>query len=646
MNSNLTSKQFNQEDLCSTVYVDNLLSGVNEWRNIQEIVRTTIKSLTDVVKAQGIAIKELEKQVNSKASKIEMINGLGSKANINDVMRTFNEVAASIDSRPTVEEVNYLLDEKVNKADLIYSLNSKPSFEDVRTMLLSKTQELNFKDELEQEFNKKLDELNRENNKKLSQLALSKDLQQVVSLLETKANTNDVNEALSSKASKESVVSALQRKMNKSEVDAIINSKVDYIDFQNLVSAVKLKAESGDLEKLEAILDSKVERNELLGLSNLLNNKIDFKDYETLNLAINELRSDVSKKTNDLDLDLDRLIENIKKEFSNINQLISTIDQSKLEPKDLDKIYQQLSKKVDYDHFQNVISNQKEDLAESLSLIRNDNSLYFKQFDDKLKDVINTMEKQYSMLVDDFNHKLNKINDEFIKLNSELPELNNKLKNALQSQSKDFINDIAFLKDELVKLCGDIEDLNTIKADKKDLESLKNLCLKDIDSKVNATSLDNLYKTLLREINEKNDDAKNIVNKALKNFENDIFKLLDKKANQFDVTNALNSKADFGVTQIALQSKASYGDVEKIRNAVEKLIKDISNKLDCSKFELFVRDVKKKDDDISRDLLSKATVKEMISMLKNKADIDDVNKALSQVHEELDLKSNQEQVRF
>ena len=38
---------------------DELLEGLNEWRNVQDIVRLTFKGLSDVVKKQGIAIDEL-----------------------------------------------------------------------------------------------------------------------------------------------------------------------------------------------------------------------------------------------------------------------------------------------------------------------------------------------------------------------------------------------------------------------------------------------------------------------------------------------------------------------------------------------------------------------------------------------------------
>ena len=71
-----------------------------------------------MVRSQGIAIRELEKQVATKASKSELNSGLNIKANVADVMRTFSEVASSIESRPTLEEIQSYLDEKVSKTDL------------------------------------------------------------------------------------------------------------------------------------------------------------------------------------------------------------------------------------------------------------------------------------------------------------------------------------------------------------------------------------------------------------------------------------------------------------------------------------------------------------------------------------------------
>ena len=77
-----TNKYLEREDMdpFSTGVIDELLQvclikyiifiykwkGTNEWRNIQDIIRITIKAVTDVVKTHGYAIKELEKQMTTR----------------------------------------------------------------------------------------------------------------------------------------------------------------------------------------------------------------------------------------------------------------------------------------------------------------------------------------------------------------------------------------------------------------------------------------------------------------------------------------------------------------------------------------------------------------------------------------------------
>ena len=187
--------------------------------------------------------------------------------------------------------------------------------EEVRNLINQRVESMDFKETLENEFKLRLEDVNITVNKKLQHVVTQKDLQSVFSLLDSKANLQDINEALANKASKESVISALQRKMNKSEVEAIINSKVDSQDFQNLLNMVKNKAEYSDIERLSSVIEGKTDRAEFLQMSSMLSNKIDIRDYDILQNSMLELRSEMQGKTRDLDNDIDRLIENIKKEF-------------------------------------------------------------------------------------------------------------------------------------------------------------------------------------------------------------------------------------------------------------------------------------------------------------------------------------------
>ena len=68
-------------------------------------------------------------------------------------------------------------------------------------------------------MNSKLEDIYRDLSKRVTNCALQKDFNYMQSMLETKANIDDVNESLNSKANKQSVANALHRKANRSDLD-------------------------------------------------------------------------------------------------------------------------------------------------------------------------------------------------------------------------------------------------------------------------------------------------------------------------------------------------------------------------------------------------------------------------------------------
>ena len=67
--------------------------------------------------------------------------------------------------------------------------------------------------------------------------------------------------------------------------------------------------------------------------------------------------------------------------------------------------------------------------------------------------------------------------------------------------------------------------------------------------------LENLYKNLQNEISTRLEENTSIFSHKIKSFETDIGRLLEKKANLYDVTSMLNNKADATSTNMSLQSK-------------------------------------------------------------------------------------------
>ena len=97
--------QQEQLDPYAPTIVQDLLAGANEWRNIQDIVKLTFKAVCDVVRSQGLAIRELERVIPTKCNKSELNAGLSLKANVTDVSRSIADVGAQLENKLSFEDI-------------------------------------------------------------------------------------------------------------------------------------------------------------------------------------------------------------------------------------------------------------------------------------------------------------------------------------------------------------------------------------------------------------------------------------------------------------------------------------------------------------------------------------------------------------
>ena len=79
---------------------------------MNEIIRISLKSLTDTVKSQGMAIRDLSKKLSNKPSRDELDNYLKFKPNSDEIFKAINNLTQE-------------LDQKINKEELLEYLNQK-----------------------------------------------------------------------------------------------------------------------------------------------------------------------------------------------------------------------------------------------------------------------------------------------------------------------------------------------------------------------------------------------------------------------------------------------------------------------------------------------------------------------------------------
>jgi len=323
--SNQSSLGNNHENI--QLQFETLLNNPNEWNNNEiETTRQCFKYLYLIIKENQLKIEKIER---TKASKSELNSSLNIKANIADIMKTFNEVAHNIEQRPTKDDIQLLLDEKANRADINNIIMTRPSLDDIKTILSNGDLKINLK--------YSLDELN---NKFVS-------IQQFNELMNTKSN-------------KENVIAALHNKANKNEL----------IDIQNQLNSFN--------------------------------------------------HGEINNKILQIDNDLDRLIDNIKKQFSNVNNVLNNLTTNKVDYKEVEGILmnannenRNLSSKITkIDNDSNNVKNEMNVLKNNVSSINTTLNI----LDNKLKNLASTNTSTNDNLFSIFNDKINKLNEQLIQL--------------------------------------------------------------------------------------------------------------------------------------------------------------------------------------------------------------------------------------
>jgi hypothetical protein len=88
----------------------------------------------------------------------------------------------------------------------------------------------------------------------MATFALQKDFGYLSTILESKANIDEVNESLQQKANKTSVANALQRKANRQDIDQLLESKADVTDLEKIIGILEGKLDQARFEELTSDL--------------------------------------------------------------------------------------------------------------------------------------------------------------------------------------------------------------------------------------------------------------------------------------------------------------------------------------------------------------------------------------------------------
>ena len=286
----------------SGVAVDDLMSGANEWVNIQDVVRLTFKAFHDVLQAQGEAIRSLERQLDAKVGRTEVATAVreSTDATLAEVQGSLGRLAVQLGSKVDRADVSAALAHHyATRADVDGAVSSASAR--LEAMLDAKAS----RDDVAAARADAQERIGGVARTLRGELARKAEADDVAHRLETKAGVVEVTEAISLKADRSDLDERLRTKASSAEVADIRKSMLRRADVEEAVSRVRADA---DASLVDAVAHVKAHAESTLAtLVDRARSEAE-EAKGTHARAIGDLRRDVEALTGELRTDLNAAV--------------------------------------------------------------------------------------------------------------------------------------------------------------------------------------------------------------------------------------------------------------------------------------------------------------------------------------------------
>ena len=553
----------------------------------------------------------MSKSLNLKINKSEVELALSKKTEKTEMNKIVVDLKNLIQQKASNEQINQLLNDKISKNEVLFYLSTKPSIEDIKNVLEEKIGI--------REFEEIVNEIDLLKKQKLNINIFNSEIKEIKEILDNKPNSIDVINALDTKVDKDELKNELENKIDQKELNNILKEK----DKEN----------KNELNKINQIIDNKLNKNELQkyeNLNNILKNKADNNDFNLINEAFQDMKIKMTKRIDDIDNDLDRLIENIKLQFQTLNDDLNILEKNKIDNSIIDQINEIINKKVDHNILEDNITQLKNNLYKSMNNFIEDIENNQKKFEEKIIMNLNNVSKENQSLLENINIQNETIKDLFENKTNSNNENEIHLEKMYEISQNLQIENNSQIENLKIEMKKDIESLINIINKKMDTNTMNEYLLKinnEINSKIDSSEFQESQDKIISDINSK-----------IKELYEDIIKELSDKITKEELNILLNDKIN--INKQVYEQKLSIKEFENFKNQNEDIKRELKQKLDINIFNKLVNQFNINFDNIKNDIKSKADLKEISESLKNKINIEQINKYFTDINNKLNEKTN------
>ena len=569
---------------CSVSMIEELLSGLTDWKAAPDIVRITCKAITEVLKTQSMSINHLNRQLASLPGP------------------SFPEESL----KPELDQLKTQLQEKVSKKDLNSALSNKITLEHLQAKLDSEE----FYTEI-QDLSKKLDDLKQDFTSKIIELSYMKEIQKLHLEITEKATWKEVQEELAKKADLGAFSELASKKWTKSEID----------------ESLRFKAELKDLAGLSARIDGKAEKSFIDGQISHVLNKV-----AQLQSALE--RSADDEKYSVVSGNVAALQKGLKNEVDSLKRQMTSALNKKVDYQEIESLYESVKEKAELKHL--------EELQDKIS----------KDFKGVLVEFKKDLKAQ---------DKKNCFNAELIaRVNEDISKIRAQILEVLEDRKKDTVDHAQFLKLSGDKVKAELRE--TISAVEDQVAQLRDSLASAYVKKLEVNALKNDVKMVNEQKLSKEDFS--LLSVTVTEIKHELQAIKDKKLKIFQSEAKAEARPEakpetkkdakvHSKSSKSLESPAHPAGHNLSLSTINSTILSILSDIDLLKSEQQANSaflssqlssLLSMQESLTSDQRAKLCNKEVLALIENKANIEDINRALVDIHKELDSKVEAAQV--
>ena len=572
---NLSAGKFSLES------IEKVLSSEAKWKNVSSTIQLAFTALSETLKMHENYIKDLELQLSNKVSRHELKAELAEKVSIQEISEKLAHNSSILDAKLLMFE------DKISLADVQKLLLDRVKYDEAKKWLETKISAKEVNNEFERIYSQ-IDKVYQEICESLARIPNGNEMEYFNEELKTRPSSSQIEEIVNKKFEVFSKI--LKSKADKND----LIKKADSSDLSRLIGIVETKADCNSLEKI-GIRIEKIEKNENFTKKRMEKNIKDTIE-EIKELSLIEIDNKVAayinqldKYMNQLNYELNRLKEN---PFSNTPEVSHLKEKVNENAAWIQQEFQDLNEKM-------------KDFAIGLN---NEISIERANIRDIFSEKLENSEK----IVKDLEKEIKSLYKEINSINSFVPivkSIDERINSVLAIKIKDITNTCLGNRDDIK---GIQENLSK-KADFLEVQALLNDKNKQIVNNLHEIREDIKFK--LQQISV--ESLKKSQDSALKIFEG-IDSVLSQKVEKKDFERFFE---DFVMTK-----SKSEEEISRIKYFFEENFKDLN------------QDFTEKINSLIIEIREKTWSSDIIKILENKPNIDDVNKALISIQNDIDEK--------